>query len=325
MPGVQALIRFTDLSLHWPEVVRFRERVAGRYRPKVRADCVVILPCSKRKPYSMSRSHRLFSGVIRPVRRRVRIEEIVLTSPLGAVPRALETVPPARNYDIAVTGIWSEEELAITSHSLSSVLRACAIGNTDIVAHVSGGYLDSCRRAEADLGWSFRYTGVDRPASSAGLQALSDLLAVVDGHPIRHDPLEAIRHVLSYQYGEDIADAMTLPPAKKSMMHRVERILCEGKRVVRRNPFTGLFIPETEGARIMVENDAYCVDIDFRPKTNVIYCPGITSADEAIRPGDEVVVRYKGQPVGQGRSILCGREMIKSERGKALTLREIFA
>ncbi len=38
------------------------------------------------------------------------VHEVILTSPLGLVPRELELTYPASNYDIAVTGYWDEDE-----------------------------------------------------------------------------------------------------------------------------------------------------------------------------------------------------------------------
>jgi len=316
------LIRFTDLSIHWPEVARFRERVESRYRPGVKPDCVVILPCSRRKPYSSSKSHRLFAQAIGPARRRASIEELTITSPLGAVPRSLETIPPASSYDIAVTGVWSDEEIEVVSRSLASALTKCS--PTEVVAHVSGGYLAACQRSEAALGWTFRFTGADKPGSREGLDSLSKALEAIRGHPRPMDPIEPARQVLSYQYGPEIARRMTLPPARREVSGRMERVVCAGKPVARRNPFSGFFTPEVEGARIMAEAGIHCVDIDFEPKVKVVYCPGVVSADPAIRPDDEVVVRWKGRPVGQGRSLLSGAEMAASGMGKAVVLREIF-
>ena len=56
-----------------------------------RTDTVVLLPCSARKPYSLSRSHALFAGAVRD-----RAHELIVTSPLGIVPRELEPLLPGR-------------------------------------------------------------------------------------------------------------------------------------------------------------------------------------------------------------------------------------
>ncbi|MFQ6013705.1 MAG: DUF5591 domain-containing protein, partial [Thermoplasmata archaeon] len=56
---------YSSASLTRPEVRRFRHRLGERYRRPPSARTLLLLPCSARKPYSTSRSHRLFRGVIR--------------------------------------------------------------------------------------------------------------------------------------------------------------------------------------------------------------------------------------------------------------------
>jgi len=318
------LIRFTDLSLYWPEVTRFRERVATRYKPPTPADSVVILPCSKRKPYSLSRSHRLFSQALSKAKGRGRVEEIILTSPLGGVPRALEGVPPAKSYDIAVTGLWSEEEISMASKSLVSLLSHLTDSESQIFAHVTGGYERSCRRAEECLGRPFTYTGGQRATSPGSLEGLSAALERVSPRFPPASRLDQAQAVLSYQYGTEVAKAMMSLPTRLTLRRGTEILVSEGEEVARRNPFTGLFIPRRRGAMVLNRFSAYLVDLDFEPKDKVVYCPGVSQADPSIRPGDEVIVKAGGEVIGQGRSVLSGREMERSERGKAVVLREIY-
>jgi len=317
------LIPLTDLSLHWPEIVRFRRRVEERFRPKA-PDCILLLPCSRRKPYSASKSHRLFSRVTSGRRRRMRIQEIVVTSPLGAVPRQLEAVPPARNYDIPVTGIWSEDELEVVSTSLARVISNCSEDQLPVLAHVTGGYREACRRAEEILGWRFEYTSPEPPTSDASLKVLNQALSRIEGGGRRMSEIEQVREVLAYQYGREAAKRITAQPASVKSERGYRRIVCGDRDVARENPSTGLFTPEEEGARVLSELGLYCVDVDFDLKTKVLYSPGVVSADHSIRPGDEVVVRRGGRPVGEGTAVLCGREMERSGRGKAVVLRRIF-
>ena len=91
----------TAESLQRVEVTRFAERVLNRYKAP-QSDVLLLLPCSARKPYSTSRSHRLFAEAIGPARRY--LHELILTSPLALVPRELEEVYPAASYDVPVTG-----------------------------------------------------------------------------------------------------------------------------------------------------------------------------------------------------------------------------
>lgn len=303
---------------------RFRERVARRFQPRGNTDCLLILPCSRRKPYSKSRSHRLFAEATGGARRRINIREVILTSPLGAVPRELEAVPPAGHYDIPVTGIWSEEEIAVTSGSLTGAIRAYPGEDISVIAHVSGGYRETCRRAEMEMNAEFVYTGGERPTSQKSLEMLSDALGRVEGSRTHPDPLELSRLVLSYQFGTDPGNAMAQAPSrleKRGNNLSIERV---NGRVARLNSYNGLFIPGPVGSSILSEMDSYCVDIDFELKEKVLYSPGVVSADGQIRPGDEVVIRREGTAVGQGRSILGGESMTRSDRGKAVVLRELF-
>ncbi len=322
-PGTGTTIRFTDLSVNWAEVVRFRERISQRYNPKGVADCVIVLPCSKAKPYSRSRSHRRFRTVIGPRKRRSDIKEIILTSPLGAIPRELEGLPPARNYDVSVTGVWSKEEIAIASSSLHDVLKACAGSGTLLIAHVDGGYLEVCQ-ATGEMGWDFEFTGSDGPTSTASLGRLSEALGVLEKRSVRGRGLEMARQILAYQFGLEAAGRMTEPPSTAGAKGRIERVWRGERPVARMNPSSGLYIPEETGLEILSDLGTYCVDLDFSPKSKVVYAPGVISADGEIRPGDEVTVRFEGNPIGEGRTLLSGREMTESDRGKAVILRELL-
>ncbi len=323
-PGAGKTIRFTDLSLKWPEVVRFRQRIASRYRTPRGADCVVILPCSKRKPYSRSPSHRMFQQALKPMADQIRIEEVILTSPLGAVPRALEGVPPPRDYDIPVTGKWSQEEVEMAARSLSDLLPSITRDESQVVVHVSGGYLRACKRAERELGWSFQYTDASRPASREGINLLEKALSGVEGKKPKTDRLDRPRKVLTYQYGRQVSEALTDRPVEVKAQGNVKRLIAGGEPVARLNPYNGLYTPEPVALDVLNDLDRYCVDIDFHPETKVIYCPGVISANDEIRPDDEVAVRLEDKVVAQGRAVLPGREMVSSTRGKAVLLRTIY-
>src|SRR5437660_10400567 len=111
-------------SLHRPEIVRFRRRIRERYRKPPSARVLLLLPCSARKPYSASRSPRRFRDAILATANPSVVHEVIVTSPLGLIPRELERFHPARDYDIPVTGDWSRDEAAIVIEDLSAFLAA---------------------------------------------------------------------------------------------------------------------------------------------------------------------------------------------------------
>ena len=102
-------IRFnSSSSFNDPLVVDWVERLKNDYIPPTsRSKLLLLLPCSERKPYRLSHSHRKFRQAVGDL----AIHEVMVTSPLGLVPRDLEYVWPARHYDIPVTGDWSADEL----------------------------------------------------------------------------------------------------------------------------------------------------------------------------------------------------------------------
>src|SRR3989454_6672430 len=111
-------------SLTRPEIVRFRRRIGERYAKPPSSRVLVLLPCSARKPYSTSRSHRRFRDAILASKDPSSVHEVIVTSPLGLIPRELERFYPAGSYDIPVTGDWSRDEAAMVTDDLRAFLAA---------------------------------------------------------------------------------------------------------------------------------------------------------------------------------------------------------
>ena len=108
----------------------WRERISEKYEPPMRMrDVLVLLPCSAKKPYRLSKSHSRFRKSIGSR----RVHEVMVTSPLGLVPRDLEDIWPAAHYDIPVTGDWDEHELSIIRQMLSRLVER--VGYSSIINH----------------------------------------------------------------------------------------------------------------------------------------------------------------------------------------------
>ena len=119
----QLLIATTNDSLIRPEIRRFQERVIQRYEKPPSARILLLLPCSAKKPYSFSKSHKLFRERILNLDNPFVVHEVILTSPLGLVPRELELTYPASTYDTAVTGYWDENEKKMIRSLLQQYLQ----------------------------------------------------------------------------------------------------------------------------------------------------------------------------------------------------------
>ncbi|HTY53245.1 MAG TPA: archaeosine synthase subunit alpha [Methanomicrobiales archaeon] len=285
------------------EVIRFGRRVIERL-PRPLHDVAVLLPCSARKPYSSSLSHRKFMKAIRG-----RAHELIVTSPLGLVPREIERVYPAGHYDVPVTGHWDREELAYVSSVIAGYLRNHPYRR--VIAHLDGGALEAARMAAEGCGIALEQTCVASPTAPGSLAALD---ATLEGE--RRRPTDMVRGVLAWQFGV-MADTRGMTIRGRSPQERVER---GGKILFTVDARTGLLRPTFDGWDLVPEG--YRVGIDaFTPKGDIL-APGVNSADAGIREGDEVLVLGEGV-TATGRAAMGGPEMLRSRHGVAVKVRKL--
>lgn len=301
----------TAQSLSRPEVLRWHRRIVERYIPPRGIKLTVVLPCSARKPYSRSRSHMLFKEYIRSGagKRLGLVHEVILTSPLGLVPRELENVYPAAHYDTPVTGHWSEEEREIAVRLLEGYMKKA---KTYMIAHVDGAYRDIA----SELG--IRMTG-EGIRSDAALEELAAEVskALEKFKPVKKDKINPFRKVCDFQFGKG-ASGYLLPDGTKE---RRGRLFFNGSQTAAVNRGTGYLALTLDGGKMLREFGAHIVEISFKPETNNIFSVGVEKADEGIRPNDEVIVLYKNKVAGVGRAALNGAEMVRAKKGLAVALR----
>jgi archaeosine synthase len=299
-------------SIDRAEIQRFARRVVERYRAP-RDDTAVLLPCSAGKPYSQSRSHSDFRDALRG-----RAHEVVVTSPLGVVPRELENVYPASHYDTPVTGRWTPTEVEFVGGVLSEYLRENEYDR--IVAHVEDkGYGEVVERAAEDRGVDVEWTVPDgaHPTDEGSLESLRDAVAGEERATREDEKRAYVRATADYQFGGGAGDVLD----DAYVEGRLPRL-----RVVREEddehlgtltPGYGTLAVSISGAK---EFGAHTVEIDdFVPEGSVL-APGIVDAEEGIRVGDEVI--FEGpSAVGVGRARMCGEEMVRSSRGVGVSVR----
>jgi len=110
----------SQASFNDPEIVDWVRFISDDYcSPEERDKVLILLPCSDRKPYRESRSHIRFGHAIG----NTTAHEVMVTSPLGLVPRDLERIWPAAHYDVPVTGDWSTEELERIQSMLNRLIE----------------------------------------------------------------------------------------------------------------------------------------------------------------------------------------------------------
>ena len=318
-------------SYNSPVVRRFREYVASRYAPPKHKKLVVVLPCSARKPYSDSKSHKLFTQAIDFGLQRARhsAAEAVVTSPLGVVPRELERAYPASVYDVPVTGDWDAEEVSIAGEALAAHL-AKFDRSVVVVAHVAEGYEEAMRAAESRIEQSIVYTTDGHSATSKqsleGLrEALRDLRDVLSLPAGPRDELgEILRATADYQFGSGAGEAL-VPETSALRGKPYGTILCrvDGAQTCAFVGATGSLSLTIEGARRIAPLKRYWVRFDGdHIEGGSVFAVAVREADPGIRPGDEVVIIGADNAVlGVGRSEMSGREMCEFERGRAVSVR----
>ena len=130
MPATTEFACFSPNALRDPLVVDWERFMTEAYEAPLPVRTVMILlPCSARKPYRLSKSHSQFLRAIATT----GCHEVMMTSPLGLVPRDLEDAWPAANYDVPVTGDWSSDELDRVRRMLTALVQR--VGYKEIINH----------------------------------------------------------------------------------------------------------------------------------------------------------------------------------------------
>ncbi|MDO5844371.1 MAG: archaeosine synthase subunit alpha [Methanocorpusculum sp.] len=290
-------------SIYRREIERFEERLISRYVPP-RSDVCVLLPCASRKPYSMSRSHQMFMRVV-----DTRAHEVIVTSPLGVVPRELELVYPAGHYDVPVTGYWDREESAILVEYLAKYLKKHHYDR--VICHLEGGAKAVAIEASGEAGVSLEFTcNDDRPLSQDSLRALNNSLQ--DCRRMRND---YIRGTLLWQFGEEVNTKGWITKGR----YPAQKIYEKKTQIFSIDAETGLLRPTHEGWKYI---GGYRIKISdgFTPQGDIL-APGIDSCDGNILEGDEVFVEGSGY-LATGKAAMGAFEMRNSKRGVAVRVRK---
>ncbi|HTT25336.1 MAG TPA: DUF5591 domain-containing protein [Thermoplasmata archaeon] len=314
-------------SFRRPEVRRFRERFATRYRPPPSKSVLLLVPCSKTKPYRNSRSHRRFAEAWDGLPRTERIHKVSVTSPLGVVPRELEDVPPARHYDISVTGDWDTAERAAVVRGIE-VLRARGRYER-IVVHLDPeeyAFLVPTLPIGPALEWTAEAGRSTSPASLARLRAaLSAALEAVP-HPAQ-GPMafvrEDLRTIGEFQFGTPGGVALLADPLRLHGRTWFQR-LSDGAGVdlATWREERGLFQLTAAGGVRLGTGSGYAVEVaEGVDLKGDLFSPGVVRADPGIREGDAVVLVRNGAVQAVGEATIPGPLMASLGRGCAVKLR----
>ncbi|MFX1488037.1 MAG: DUF5591 domain-containing protein [Promethearchaeota archaeon] len=331
-------------SYNRPDFREFRERTIKSFEPEPWTTIIILLPCSAKKPYSVSKSHRSFYNILRKFPEFPDFQEIILTSPLGAIPRQLENLYPVNSYDISVTGEWDETEMEITSEMLKRILEKFN-ENIPIICHLEGEYLKIIEKIKPKLSHKFFFTEIDdRVTSKESLQSFEDLIKahLNDFKPTKKFLLgtyeikswiRKIVKILDYQYGKGsgrkiIADE--LKPIKIRNNSQVDLIDLKSKEKL------GIFKPNfgqisltITGANLLFQKSSLSelnkivFDGEFI-MGSTLFRAGIIEYSLDLLPENDVLIinKEKSDVIGVGTMIVGSNFLKNSKTGRIVEINE---
>ena len=309
-------------ALRRPDLKRYRGRMRD-YRKPEHKRILLLLPCSAKKPYHISKTHRAFASAIHTAQHDTLVHEVIVTSPLGMVPRELDACYPANSYDIPVTGEWKCEERAMIREMVGSLIQQ---GYDKVICHLGDDY--ELVEGLADM----ECTVVGDPTSPRSLENLDKALRAaakgMESVDYLVDRNNLARGLLEFQFGKEMADLLMDENTYAIGKFPYWKFIREDPEDRKRKTQIGMMTPERgmvsltlEGAEILAGAGYATVEImDFELKGN-LFAVGVVKADPRIRIGDEAIIVCDGQVRGVGVAMMCGREMTDLKRGIAVKVR----
>lgn len=303
-------------SLTRPDVIRWRKRLEQRYGRPEGAHILLLIPCSAKKPYSLSQSHMRFRQAIWESGKADIVHEVIVTSPLGLVPRELELFYPAKDYDIPVTGHWDRDEKKMVEEMVSWLVES---QKYDLVISHLGDEREPVNSVLKD----FVDTSQGSPGSGESLRRLTEAIKsqAPDTRPAKRGArdVDDMRSLCRFQFGDagaDLCENATVYgrwPNLKITRDRAQLGMLTGDR--------GMVSLTLEGGDVLAKRDSYCVEIeDFLPKGN-LFVVGVKKAGKEIRIGDDVVIVHEKEARAVGVARMTPVEMDLAGRGEAVHVR----
>ncbi|WP_456472297.1 DUF5591 domain-containing protein [Methanocaldococcus sp.] len=281
-------------NINIPEVSKYLERLKN-YEPYT--NIILLLPCSSKKPYSKSKTHQ---KIIKAIGKAV-VEEVILTSPYGLVPRALEL---AVNYDIPVTGVWSLEEIKLINELLKDFIKKVEdkFGDSTIISYLPDHYLEILEIDSLVI---------------KDLEELRKVLKEYKGDK-RKQRVHNLKELCRYQFYKNFLPDNIFINRKNQIIYK-NKILATLKNKI---------ILSLEGGKLMWETlkkDSFYVETNFDIKKGSLFPPGFVDCNELISYDDEVVLIKDDKYLGVGRAKLPGDEMKRAKHGALVNVRKVVS
>ncbi|MGC8562024.1 MAG: DUF5591 domain-containing protein [Thermoplasmata archaeon] len=287
-------------GIYRPEIVDYRSRIQG-FRQT--ADNLLLIPCSAIKPYSMSKTHRILHSFIGPY--LSGIQEVIVTSPLGLVPREVESFFPAMYYDIPVTGHWFEEEKKVLYNLSRDYFKDKNYTSVFyILPKQEGEILELFEGAEGIIG-------------NINFENSEKLSKILHSHRIsgNRKKKEAAEYsnILKFLYGLDI-DPEGLSQKKEGN----RRFIHFNNSPILRRTASGIRMMKGLG-EILLKDGKRVVETEGIFKGDNLFIPGIRKISEDVKPGMEVVLVKEGSVVGRGISQVSSFDLAFERKGTGVS------
>ena len=161
-------------------------------------------------------------------------------------------------------------------------------------------------------------TTTDEALSSLRKELLS-ACGAADKTPRYVDRVEFLRSAARFQFGKDAGQL--LDGCEVVGNYPYLKIFRGKTQLGMLTPDRGMISLTLEGGEALMGKGIGQIEIgDFELKGN-LFAVGIISADESIRPGDEVIMIHNGRLEGVGVANMSGTEMSDAKRGEAVRVR----
>ncbi len=313
-----------------PDFHEYREKVVDSFEPEPWTKLIVLLPCSSKKPYSESKSHKKFHEIMHKFKEFPNFQEFIITSPLGVIPRQLENLHPVNKYDISVTGEWDSEEILIAQEMLAKIIMMYD-PEIPIICHLSGeAYHEIINKVMSNLPHKVYFSEVTNGLTSkSSLKSLENLLVkckdiynISDSINKQYQEswIRVFIKTLDYQFGKGIggflfSEEVKIYPNKDKTRFNIRDVKSKKK--------LGVFIKKSGqvelslyGSNIIkdrIKDIHYLVFNGDIINGNTLFRPGVIDFSNDLKPNNLAFIWNQGKEeiIGVAR-MLVGSPYIKN-------------
>ncbi len=330
MQEVKPIESIGPSSYFRPDFQEYREEIIKNFEPEPWTRLIILLPCSAKKPYSESKSHKKFQEVMHKFKEFPDFQEFIITSPLGVIPRQLEDIYPVNSYDISVTGEWDSEEKLIAQEMLTKFISMYD-PKIPIICHLSGeAYKEIVDNTMSILPHEVFFSDIDnRLTSKESLKSLENLLIKCKNISNTSDSKQSQYHkswirkfvkILDYQFGKGIgvaffSNTVRLYPNKDKTIINIRDVNSKKKfgNFIKKTGQLELSIYGSNTIKDIIKITHFIIFDGENIGGNTLFRPGVIDFSDDLKPNNFAFIwnKTKEEIIGIAR-MLVGSPYIKN-------------